>query len=55
MASGMVDWKAGAGGKIKDNKIRPEGPAQGSCLLGKEYGCDELIGKREFLCPHSPT
>lgn len=55
MASGMVDWKAGAGGKIKENKIRPEGPAQGSCLLGKEYGCDELRGKREFLCPHSPT
>ena len=55
MASGMVDWKAGAGGEIKENKIRPKGPAQGSCLLGKEYECDELRGKREFLCPHSPT
>lgn len=46
VASGMVGWKAGAGGEVKENEIRPEGPAQGSCLLGKEYGCDELRGKR---------
>ena len=54
VASGMLDWKAGAGGEVKENEIRPEGPAQRSCLLGKEYGCDELRGKREFPCHHSP-
>lgn len=55
MASGMVGWKAGAGGEVKENEIRPERPAQGSFLLGKEYGCDELRGKKRVPVSSQPN
>lgn len=49
-------WLEGrGGGEVKENEIRPEGPAQGSCLLRKEYGCDELRGKKRVPVSSQPN